>query len=76
MEHIKNINEWISGPGGSLGSDPTPEESFNYKIAELSWIKERFDLYRDKISANFISENMGEMGECINKLHEIVNKLR
>jgi putative NADPH-quinone reductase len=81
-KHIDNfkrfqINEaFIQGPGGYLNDKSTDKDKFIYKIKELSWLKDRFELHMDKLTDEDVKNYLDELSMSINNIHEILNKIR
>ena len=81
MRHIDNFKKFqmneafILGPGGYLDDKSTDKDKFIYKINELSWLKDRFELHMDKLTEEDVEKYLDELSKSINNIHEIVNKI-
>jgi putative NADPH-quinone reductase len=81
-KHIDNfkrfqLNEtFITEPGGYLDDKSTDKDKFIYKINELSWLKDRFELHMDKLTNEDVEKYLGELTKSINNIHEILNNIR
>lgn len=67
---------FLSGPGGEINEHSSNRDNFIYKINELTWLKKRFDIYSDKLTDEFIDENLDKLTDSINNIHEIINNIR
>ena len=73
MKYLKKISEvFVYGPGGYLNDKSSLSDKTNYKINELKWISETLESKKDHIDDNMLSE----IAECINKMHDIINKIK
>ena len=73
MKHIRRMNEVrYIGPGGEVDDNSTLQDKINYRINELSWIKDRLELNKDQMT----EEDEKQLGEFINDLHLFINGFR
>lgn len=81
-KHIDNfkrfkMNEtYINGSGGYLDDNSTDKDKFIYKINELNWLKDRFELHRDKLTDDYVQKYLDELTKSVNNIHEILNNIR
>lgn len=81
MRNIDNfkrfqINELhIIGPGGNLDDKSTDKDRFIYKINELTWLKDRFELHMDELTDDDVQKYLDELTKSVNNIHEILNKI-
>ena len=80
-KHIDKFNNFrlneifIHGPGGTLNDKSTDRDKFIYKIKELSFLKDRFELCMDKLTDEDVSKYLDELSKYINNINEIINKI-
>lgn len=71
------LNEgFIQGPGGYLDNKSSNKAKFIYKINELSWLKDRFELHIDKLTDDDVEKYLDELSTSINNIHKIINEIR
>lgn len=78
MQELSGIkNEYyLTGPGGVITDKSDINDKLKYRINELEWIGNELEtiIYDGNLEGEELEKFENELGEHINKLHELINK--